>query len=40
MLASRRRVGLAMVAADPAPDPQGFDDEEEYLAALKDWERR
>ena len=32
-----RRVALAMAAAAPAPDPQDYADEEQYLAALADW---
>ena len=32
-----RRVALAMAAAAPAPDSQDYADEEQYLAALADW---
>jgi hypothetical protein len=32
-----QRVALAMAAAAPAPDPQDYADEIDYLAALADW---
>jgi hypothetical protein len=32
-----RRVALAMAAAAPAPDSRDYADEEQYLAALADW---